>query len=106
MFANQPRMPSISTPSMRAGVGGRGVGAAGASIAGTPRANSRIRSRTELRRATMGTPGSKSLMDDAGRDSTVLAPILPGPIKFEGSYQSSFRNLLCQLGIGREISQG
>ena len=27
-------------------------------------------------------------------DSTVLASPLPGPIKFEGSYQSNFRNLL------------
>jgi len=35
--------------------------------------------------------------DRCGPNSTVLAPLRPGPIKFEGSYQSNFRNLLYKL---------
>jgi hypothetical protein len=36
-------------------------------------------------------------MDEWGTNSTVLAPVLPGPIKFKGSYQSNFRKLLYKL---------
>src|SRR5262245_14417309 len=104
MLANQPPIPSISTPPVSGGIGGTPGDGVAESMAGAPRVQSRTRSRTQPRRATIGIPDSKSTDERTG-NSTVLARLLPSPIKFEGFYHTNFHNLLYKLkGLGSHAS--